>query len=161
MVRSLFSCGALDSALGRSANPPAGTSSCTAQASAASYGGGSSDGLNHRASRALVSLSSALPRNTVGTGTSIIIRAHKIINCTDKISKQIDPKQKGKEGRCQLSIRKVSCYLQACSGAANAVFKAWQKETGNHQSNTKVVQTLTAALVAAWVVDLKIWAQIL
>lgn len=164
MVWSLFRCGALDSALGSSSNPPVCTSSCWAQASAGSCSGdsGDRDGRKtvfiHRASPALVFLSSALPRNTFRRGTSIIIRAHKIVNCTDKTSEQIDPKQKDREGRWRLSIREISCYLQACSSAATAVFEA---KTGNHQSNIKVVQMLMAGLIAVWVVELKIWDQIL
>lgn len=106
-------------------------------------------GFIRKASRALVSLSSELPRNTVRTGTSIIVRAHKVINSPDKINEQIDPKQKGREGRCQLSVRKISGYLQACSTVATAVVTERQEQTGNYQNNVKVVHTLTAALVAA------------
>lgn len=163
MVWSLFRCGAFDSALGSSANPPVCTSFCWAQASAGSCSGDSDDrdgrkmGFIHRESPALVFLSLALPRNTFRTGTSIIVRAQKIINCTDKTSEQIHPKEKDRDGRWQLSIRKISCYLQACSSAASAVFEA---KTGNHQSNIKVVQMLMAGLIAVRVVELKTWDQI-
>lgn len=43
---------------------------------------------------AAVLLSFAMLRNTARAKTSIIMRAHKIINCADKTSEQIDPKQK-------------------------------------------------------------------
>lgn len=43
---------------------------------------------------AAVLLSFAMLRNTARAKTSIIMRAHKIINHADKTSEQIDPKQK-------------------------------------------------------------------
>lgn len=43
---------------------------------------------------AAVLLSFAALRNTARAKTSIIVRAHKIINRADKTSEQIDPKQK-------------------------------------------------------------------
>lgn len=69
---------------------------------------------------ALASLSSAVAKNTIIMETSIIARAHKIINSTNKTSEQIDPKQRDREGSCHLSIRKIPCYLQACSFQSKA-----------------------------------------
>lgn len=57
-------------------------------------------------------LSPALPRNIVCARTSVIVRAQKIINGTDKTSEQIDPRQKDRgDVSCQLGKHPAICRL--------------------------------------------------
>lgn len=120
---SMFGCGALDSALGRSQihrivwvwrdfRDNCSHSSGLRQQQAQPWQKWRRMSFTCRAE--FVFLSSAVAKNTIIRGTSIIVRAHKKINSKNKTSEQVDLKQRNREGSCHLWIRKIPCYMQAC-----------------------------------------------